>query len=52
MPILKQSNQQLMAQELKPEQRIDAKLEELEDSSSSDSEEEVEKMEDENKMEA
>jgi len=34
MPIIKQSNNELLQQEIKPEQRIDAKLESVEDSSS------------------
>lgn len=42
MPALKQSNQELLTREVKPEQRIDAKLEEVEDSSESSEEEEEE----------
>ncbi len=36
--MLKKSNQQLIAADIKPEQMIDAKLQEVEDSSSSEEE--------------
>lgn len=39
MPQLQQANQQLLQQEIKPEMRIDAKMETVEDSSSEDEDE-------------
>jgi hypothetical protein len=38
MPVLKQANHQLLKGEIKPEMQFDAKLEQVEDSSSEDDE--------------
>lgn len=38
IPVLKQSNNELFKQDIKPEQQFDAKLEAVEDSSSSEDE--------------
>lgn len=42
IPVLKQSNNELFKQDIKPEQQFDAKLEAVEDSSSSEDEDSAE----------
>lgn len=42
IPVLKQANNELVKQDIKPEQQFDARLEAVEDSSSSSDEDEVE----------